>query len=141
VKAIITGLMALFNAGGAFYNDVAGRLFFGSAPDGTNLSDGPYAIFFPVSDTDNDTFTDAMRDVYIQFSLFSGASSPAEIMDMDTHLSTMFKDVEFLATGYTMVIMERVQSNGPNSNPADVESGTGFYWQMDVDYQIKVSQT
>ena len=133
MKATITGLMTLFNAGGSFYNDVAGRLFYSQAPDEVEL---PYAIFFSVSDVSDDVFAKDGAEVYIQFSLFSGASSPGEIMDMETHLSTMFKDVSFTVTGWTLVNMKRVQSSGPIYNMADVEAGTGFYWQTDVDFVI-----
>jgi hypothetical protein len=139
MKAIITGIMTLFNAGGSFYNDVSGRLYYGQAPDDTSLSDGPYAIFFPVSDVDDDTFTDTMKEFYIQFSLFSGESSPATIMDMDKDLTSMFKNKTFSATGWTVINMKRVNGSGPLYNAADVEAGTGFYWQSDIDYIITVT--
>lgn len=140
MKEIITGLMTLFNAGGSFYNDIGGRLFYGQAPEGTNLADGPYAIFFPVSDVDDDTFTENMKEIYIQFSLFSGDSSPATIMDMDTHLTTLFKDKVFTVSGWTVVTMRRISGNGPIYNSADVEPGTGFYWQTDVDFTVSVNK-
>lgn len=137
MKATITGLMALFNAGGDFYNDVSGRLFHGEAPEGVEY---PYAVFFIISDTDDDTFSEELQDIYIQFSLFSGASSSAEILDMNTHLKTMFNKTQFAVTGNTVIIMNRLQTNGPTYTPADVVAGTGFYWQTDVDYEIHVQK-
>jgi hypothetical protein len=133
VKALITGLISKFNAGGDFYDDVSGRLFYGSAPDGVEW---PYAIVFSVSDVTDDVFNKEGREVYIQFSLFSNASSPAEIMDMETDLSAMFRDEEFTVSGWDVINMARINSSGPIYYMADVEAGTGFYWQTDVDYMI-----
>jgi hypothetical protein len=128
--------MTVFNASNDFNTDVSGRLFFVEAPEGTNLSDGPYAIFFIISDTDDDTFSENMKEVYIQFSLFSGASSATEIMNMDTHLATLFKDKIFTVTGWTVVVMRRISGNGPINVPADTEAGTERYWQFDSDYIV-----
>jgi hypothetical protein len=147
VKALITGLMTFFNAapGGvhnSFWTDVGGRLYFVEAPQGTNLSDGPYATFFPISDVNDDVFTKEGKEVYVQFSLFSGSSSAAEILDMDTHLSALFKDKVFTVPGtpapWTVVVMRRVQGSGPINVPADTEAGTGRYWQTDVDFTISI---
>lgn len=143
MKALITGLMTTFNAapGGVhndFWTDIDGRLFFGSAPAGTEL---PYAIFFPVSDVNEDVFAKDGKEVYLQFSLFSGESSPAEILDMDTHLSALFKDVTFSVTGWTVANMKRVQGSGPINVEADVEDATGNYWQTDVDFTVTVQKS
>ena len=140
MKNLITGLMTLFNASNSFNTDIGGRLYFGQAPEGTDLANGPYAIFFPVSDVDDDTFTENQKEVYLQFSLFSGASSPAEILDMDTHLTALFKDKVFTVSGWTVVTMRRISGSGPLYNSADVEAGTGFYWQTDVDFTIFISK-
>jgi len=140
VKTLITGMMTLFNTGGDFYDDISGRLFFGNAPEGTDLSEGPFAVFFPVSDTNDDTFSEEMKDVAIQFSLFSGESSPAEILDMDTHLTALYKDKTFTVSDWTVVVMRRLQGSGPFNMPADVEAGTGKYWQTDIDFEITIQQ-
>lgn len=145
MKNIITGLMAVFNAApagvhNAFWLDIGGRLFFGDAPAGTNLSDGPYAVLLMVSDVDDDPFAGTKRDVYVQFSLFSGASSPAEILDMDAHLTALFKNVTFTVTGWTVVSMTRVNGSGPINVPANVEDATEGYWQTDVDFEIAVNK-
>lgn len=138
MDAIRKGIYAAFNTVNDFNADVAGRLFFASAPDGTEL---PYAIYFFISDRDDDTFTENMREVYLQFSLFSGASSPSEILSMDGHLTALYKDKVFSVTGWDVVSVRRVQGSGPINIPADVESGEGGYWQFDVDYEMLVSKT
>ena len=146
MDALRTGIYTFFTAapGGVhndFYTALNGRLFFGEAPEGTNLSDGPYGIFFFVSDTNNDVFAGQGKDVYVQFSLFSGDSSPAVILDMDKDLSTLYKDTSFAVTGWTVINMKRVQGNGPLNIPADTESGTGRYWMHTVDFEISLHKT
>lgn len=137
MNALRTGIYTIFNTVNDFNTDISGRLFFTDAPDGTEL---PYGLFFYVSDTDDDTFTENFRDVYVQFSLFSGASSPAEILDLDLHLTALFKDKVFAVTGWTVISMRRISGSGPIYNAADMEAGTGFYWQFDSDYTILISK-
>jgi hypothetical protein len=133
MDALRIGIFSLFTAASDFYADVAGRLYFGDAPEGTEM---PYALFFYVSDTNDDVFSGQGKEVYVQFSLFSGDSSPAAILKMDTDLTAMFKDKTFTATGWTVINMKRVQGSGPIYNSADVEAGTGFYWQSDIDFVV-----
>lgn len=140
MDALRIGIFALFTAASDLYADLGGRLYFGDAPEGTNLSDGPYGIFFFVSDVDDDTFTENMKEVYVQFSLFFGDSSPAAILKADKDLTTMFKDKTFAVTGWTVVTMRRISGSGPIYNAKDVEAGTGFYWQTDVDFTVSVNK-
>ena len=137
MKNITTGLITLFNAapGGIhndFWVDVNGRLFDTLAPDGTPM---PFATYLIVSDVDHDTFKDYIRELYIQFSLFSDSGSSGQVKDMDTHLTALFRDNLFTVTGYGTVMMRRVMGNGPILNPADIEAGTGKYWQYDIDFE------
>lgn len=141
MDALRTGIYTVFNTTNDFNTDVGGRLFFGETPEGTNLSEGAYAIFFFVSDVDEDTFSENMKEVYVQFSFFSGDSSPAAILKMDKDLTTLFKDTVFNVTGWTVVTMRRISGSGPINVPADVEAGTGKYWQFDSDWQITLNKT
>ncbi len=141
MDALRIGIMTLFNASTDLYAALNGRLFFGEAPEGTNLSDGAYGIFFFVSDSPDDVFAKEGKEDYIQFSFFSGSSSPAEILDLDLHLTALFKDKTFAVTGWTVNNMRRVQGNGPINIPADTEAGTGRYWQFDIDYIVARERT
>ena len=137
MNALRTGIFSLFTASSDFYTDIGGRLFYAAAPDGAEL---PYAVYFFVSDVDEDSFTENMKEVYVQFSLFSGDSSPSNILLMDTHLTAMFKDKIFTVTGWTVVTMRRISGSGPIYNAAYVEAGTGFYWQTDVDCTVLLNK-
>jgi len=140
MDAIRIGIYSVFNTTNDFNTDVGGRLFYADAPEGTNLSEDAYAVFFFVSDVDEDTFSENMKDVYVQFSLFSGDSSPAAILKMDKDLTALYKDQIFDVTGWTVVVMRRVQGSGPINVPADVDAGTGRYWQHDVDFTVTVNK-
>ena len=130
MKNLTTGIMTLFNTSNTFNTAIGGRLFKGRVPEGTPL---PYAMFFVVSDVQADTFKDTIADVAIQFSLFSGSSSSAEIEDMYTALKALFDDAIFTVTGNTIVSMIRQQA-GFLSVPADTVEGTEEIWQYDIDY-------
>lgn len=139
-----TGIMTRFNAldgsgnHNDLWNDVNGQMYGeGEVPEGTPP---PYITILSVSDNNEDTFTEEGVEQYIQFSLFSGSSSKAEVKRMDKHLTALFKDKTFAVTGWTVVVMRRVQGSGPISVPADVEAGTGGYWQLDADYTITLNK-
>jgi hypothetical protein len=140
MDALRLGILALFNAGGDFFNDIPNRLFFGDA-EGANLAEGDYGIFFFVSDNPDDVFAKEGKEVYVQFSLFSGSSSPAAILAMAMHLEAMLKDKTFTVTGWTVRNTFLQQENGPINVPADTEAGTGRYWQTDIDYRIDLQKS
>jgi hypothetical protein len=144
-KAERVGLMTLFNAliagvHNAFWLDINGRLFFKKAPSGISLADGPYAIFFSISDVNDDTFTEEIRDDYIQFSLFSGESSDDKILDMDEHLTALLNGKSYTITGAQVTIL-RQQGNGPNAVSETTEMGTEEYSQTDIDYKFSIQPT
>jgi hypothetical protein len=141
MKNTITGLFTLFNAGCTFNTAIGGRLYFSVAPAGTTLSDGPYATFDVVSVVDEDTFTENFVNLYIQFNLYSGLSSSAEILDMDSYLTAMLKDKIFSVVGATVVHTHRLQSNGPSWVKADMQLGTEGYWETSTDYEIYINRS
>jgi hypothetical protein len=141
MKNTIAGIFTLFNAGCTFNTSVGGRMFYSVAPTGTTLADGAYCVFFVVSNVDDDTFSENQNSIYIQFSLYSGTSSPTEILDMETYLTAMLKDKTFPVSGATVVHTHRLQSNGPTWTKADMELGTEGYWSTDVDFLIYINRS
>lgn len=126
---------ALFNkfTGSAFSTSVGGRLYKTRVPQNPTF---PYAVYYVVSDAPQDTFTDHIEDVLIQFSVFSTASSSSEIEDILTNLKALYDNCLLSITGNTCVQMERTGGGGLTDVPADVEEGTGAYFQCDVDYEV-----
>ena len=128
------------DAHNAFLTAVNGRLFFKKAPAGTSLAEGAYATFFFVTDVDEDTFSENLKEITVQFSLFSGNSSDDEILDMDTNLTALFKDKIFTVTGWTVATMRRIQGNGPVDVEETTEVGAESYKQFDTDYLLIVNK-
>lgn len=138
------GLMTLFDsltAGehNAFWTDINGRLFFNKAPDGTHLSDGPYAIFYSVFESSYHTFTEHIRDDLIQFSLISGESSDSKLLGMDTHLTELL-DGKWYSTADAIVRMIRKQSSFSNATEI-TEMGTSSESRLDVEYDFLIQST
>jgi len=144
--AVLTGLKTFFDAldeSGAhndLWNDVSGRLFFGKAPQGTKLSDGPYVVYKTTTDQDEDTFTEEAPELYIEFHLFSAASGSDQILNMETHLDALCKNKSFSITG-AVVTMFREGGGGPEPPSVESGTGTGSIWETFVDYRFAVSTT
>jgi hypothetical protein len=143
MKNITTGLYTVFTeltggAHNAFYNSIGGRLYDTLAPDGAEM---PFAVYLIIAATDDDTFSENMLEVLVQFSLFSNASGSTEIKNMDTYLTSMLKDKVFSVTGWTVATTLRVQANGPYIIEADEAAGVGKYWQTNIDFVVYVSKS
>lgn len=130
---------ALFTkiTGSAFSTSIGGRLYKGRAPQGVVW---PYAAYFVVSDVPQDTFTDKLEEVLIQFSVFSAASGSTEIEDIVANLKSLFDNCSLAITGNTHITMNR-QGSSLTSTPADTEAGTGEYWQADVEYEVTMQKS
>ncbi len=100
---LLTALITKIS-GSSLFNDVGGRIYLDRAPDSCEL---PYIVFFIVSDTPDDTFTESLEDILIQFSLFSSSSSATEITTMYTDLKALFDDCSFSITSNTLLWFKR----------------------------------
>jgi len=118
--------------GTAFSTSVGGRFYKARIPQGTAF---PHALFFVVTDTPMDTFTDSIEDVTVQFSIFSKASSSSEIEDIFTNLKSAYDGALLTVTGNTMITLDRGVAN-LTTVAEDTPDGSGEYWQYDVDYSI-----
>lgn len=133
MKNLTTAIFSQF-AGSVLEASVGGRFYKVGAPQGVAW---PYVVFFIVTDTPADTFTDNLEDVLIQFSLFSNdPESTREIEDMLTNLKVLFDNSAFTVTGNTMIQMERQPSEGITQQFEETPTGTQKYFQCDVDYEV-----
>ena len=135
MDALRLGIFALFTASTDLYADIPGRLFYGKAT-GANLSEGEYAILLPVSSNPDDAFAKERREAYIQFSLFSGNSSPAKISEIATHLIDLLKDKPFDVTGWKVEGVEFLNDSLPIWIQGETEAADDGYWQDDVEFNI-----
>lgn len=86
-------LKAIYNesSGSALATDVSGRIFLDRAPEGSVF---PYIVFSIVGAIPIKTFSEDMKDVSIQFSLFSSSASAVEISDMHADLMSLYDECE-----------------------------------------------
>lgn len=126
-----TALFTKFT-GSAFSTSIGGRLYKGRAPQNPTW---PYAVYFIISDVPRDTFTEKLEEVLIQFSVFSQASGSTEIEDIVANLKALYDNCLLTITSNTCIQMER-QNASLVSGEADVTTGTGEYWQADVEYEV-----
>jgi hypothetical protein len=90
--------------GSALATSVGSRIYLDRAPDRTVY---PYIVFMIVSDNQNNTFTDLMEDIILQFSIFSNSLSVTEIGTIYDNLKTLFDRCTLTITGNTFYSMER----------------------------------
>ncbi len=130
LSAIMTKL-----SGSALYNDVGGRIFLDTAPEGTEF---PYVVFFIVSDVPEKTFTEDFENIIIQFSLFSASAGVTEISTMYNDLTAVLDECSLTITGYTHIWMNR-QNLTTMVEEITVQSAVATVKHWAVDYDIKIS--
>jgi hypothetical protein len=137
MKNFYTGLMTHFNAltGGvhnSFHIDIGGRLYNTYAPDGTV---SPYAVFQHISSRPDDTFTETMDAILIQFTIFSTNASASEIHTAMTDLKTLFDNCSFAVTGSSIVEFVR-GGEGLTSEEFETVDGLQRGWSYYVEYNV-----
>lgn len=120
----------------ALYADVGGRIYLDDAPQGAQF---PYIVVSIVSGVPNDTFTEKLDDVLLQFSLRSTSKSVTEIAKMYTDLKTLFDGATLSITGNTCIWCERVNLV-TSVDEITTSEGTEIVKQWDVDYNIKYKE-
>ena len=119
-------------AGSAFSTAVGGRIFLDEAPDGTEF---PYVVLRIVAGSPEDTFTESIEDVLIQFSLFSASSGAAEITGIHAALKALFDYCTLTITGSTHITMKR-QGLFTMVDDITTPAGTASVKHWSVEYSI-----
>ena len=133
MKNLSTALFTKFT-GSAFSTSIGGRLYKVGAKQNPTW---PYAVYFVVTDSPADTFTDRIEDVLIQFSVFSNdPSSTSEIEDIVTNLKALYDNCSLTISGNTMIEMQRQPSGGITQQFEETPTGTQRYFQCDIDYNV-----
>lgn len=139
MKALTTGIYSKFT-GSAFSTSIGGRLYKNRAPQNPTW---PYAMYFIIVDVPQDTFTERLEEVTVQFSIFSQTSGTTEIEDAMTNLKALYDNCTWtpaVGAGYTFISMRRVGGGSLTDIPGDTATGTGQYFQYDVDYEIIIKK-
>lgn len=135
MKNLTTAIFAKCAVGTDLYNDVAGRLFNGRAPEGAEY---PYIVFLLVSDVPDLTFSENYEDVIIQFSLFSSTIyDTTEVENMFTHLKALYDECVLSPTSETVIYMMRQNATLMSEDHTTLQ-GTVQIWAYHIDYDLKV---
>ena len=82
-------------AGSTFMSSLGNRLYEDEAPEGAEF---PYAVYLIPSEVKEWQFTERFRDILLQISICSIASSSGEIKDIYTKLLTLYDECSFSIT-------------------------------------------
>jgi hypothetical protein len=132
MKALTTAIFSKCTSATDLYTDIGGRLYKARAPE---RAEYPFAVFMVVSDVLDNTFTEDLENVVVQFSLFSLASSSGDVEDMFTHLKTLYDDCTLSPTGYSVLWMKRQQAVLQVEDHTTT-AGTEEAWAYHIDYSI-----
>ena len=119
-------------AGSAFETAIGGRLYKGWAPEGKAY---PYAVYMVVTDAPDHVFAKDGDEALIQFSVFSSASSSAEVEDIVGYLRALYDDCALTVTGH-VVIRFAWQNTTPGDEDHTTPDGTVHVWAYHVEYLV-----
>jgi len=132
MKLFYTALMTYFNVANDFKTAIGGRLYHAEAPEHVTY---PYATFSYIVNTQDDTFSNGIDDIVIQFSIFSENPSEIEILDAMTHLKALFDDCVLTVSGGTVVAFYRL-SDGLEHEDGPTSSAAERIWHYHIDYNV-----
>lgn len=131
---LLTAIYGKFS-GSSLSSNVGGRIFFDSAPEGTEY---PYVVYFINNSVQNKTFTEIYSDTTVQFNLFSISTGVTEITTMYNNLKSLFDECSLTITGSTLIWMrEGVLST--SYEDIVTENGTVGCRNWAVDYDVLTS--
>lgn len=130
---LLTAIMTK-TTGSALATAVGSRIYLDQAPEKAAF---PYVVFFIVSAVPDDTFSEDMDDVYMQFSLFSSSKGATEITGLYNNLTALFDDCTFTLTGGTLLRFER-ENLTTMIEEITTTAGTIGVKHWSVDYRITV---
>jgi hypothetical protein len=123
--------------GSAFSTAVGGRIYLDDAPDKATF---PYCVYFIVSAVPNDTFSEKLDDILIQFELYSMSKGATEITGMYSKLRSLFDDCTLTITDATSLSMSR-ENLMTTVEEMTTTAGTVGVKHWSVDYLGKVHYT
>lgn len=104
-KSIYTHFTELIEAvHNDFYLGIGGRLYYGQAPQECAK---PYAVFFGVSSVPDDTFSEMIDDISIQFNIYSNLFSYTEAGSIQKKCRALYDGVTLEVVGSRDIILRR----------------------------------
>ena len=141
---VITHLTAAFYArfiaapGGVtngFFDAINGQLFEDEAPSGTLC---PYAVYSIIAAPKEKTFSEEYTNTLIQLSIFSAASSSAEIKNAYYQAHILYDEKPLTITGSTLVSFKETNVV-PMKEKVTNPDGTNWSRQWAIDFEAVTS--
>lgn len=106
MKDFFTAVYSLGTSDNGFSTAIDKRFYYGMAPQDCGM---PYAVFFGVSETPEDTFTEDIDEMSFQINIYSDKASAGEVMDIYKKCRTLFDSAVVQVGGFD-VLLEREMS-------------------------------
>lgn len=100
-------------SGSDFATATGGRFSYGGANAGTAY---PYATYFGLPSTNEDTFAEEIDGMSIQINIYSDKSSPIEAMQILKNCRAIFDGAVIVSTGNRSAILNREMETPPWKN-------------------------
>jgi hypothetical protein len=139
MNALLTGL-ATKHSGSTLHAYVGGRIYFENYPKAPMPKTYPYVIYEIVSGSPQDTFSDYLDEVLVQYSLFSASSGKTEITNMYGYLTALLDGCALSVTGYSHLWMKRQGLTTTRDENAVANDGVPGISIWMVDYSIMIEK-
>lgn len=120
-------------SGSALSAHIGTRMYKGYAPDEAAY---PYIVYFVVDGYSDDTFTEKLDNITVQFSIFSDNTSSTEAEDIYADLKTLYDDTTLTVSGETVLCMIRTNTT-PLTEEHTTDDGLVNVWHYAVEYMLK----
>jgi hypothetical protein len=117
---------------------VGGRIYSGFAPPNAVM---PYVVFFSVGGTPENTWTEDLKRLQMQFSIFSASEGMSEIAGIETALEALFDEQKVTVTGTNEVRMIKVSEPVQMVENEGTPDGLSIIQHWAVDYDIYIEAT
>jgi len=137
VKNLLTAITTK-TSGSALSTAVGGRIFLDQAPAKVIF---PYIVWFIVTSNPEKTFTEDFENILIQFSIFSTASSAAEIADIYAALDALYDECTLTITGGDILLrMHRTNLTTVPGGSIDAPDASNSFRHWAVEYSILIEK-
>jgi hypothetical protein len=110
MNQLFKAIYSKFRDGGDYFDAIEGRLYYGRAPQNCEL---PYAVFFGVTSTPEDTFGEEIDEISVQFNNYSDYSSYTQAGDLLEECRDCFDKKSIEVVDRRDVILNREFSTPP----------------------------
>jgi hypothetical protein len=131
MKSLLTGIFSKLS-GSALYTTLGGRVYLDYAPVDAVF---PHIVYFVVSGTQNNTFTEDISETLVQFSIFSSSSSASEISGIFDSLKTLLDGCVLTITGSTN-LYTRYENLSTSVEDLTTTDGTSVVRHWAADFSI-----